>query len=67
MQDSNIQGHVKSYVGEADICGAFEDEEIKFQDFVEWAFNKNMVIKYEKEKERLASLEFNEDTAEVES
>ena len=40
--------------------------EIKFKDFVNWAFDKNMVIEFEKEKERQTTLEFTEDQ-EVES
>ena len=72
MKDSKIQGDVQNYVGEADIHEAFEslDEagkgQIKFQHFVNWAFDKNMVIEFEKEKERQTTLEFTEDQ-EVES
>jgi hypothetical protein len=67
MKDSKIQGEVQNYVGDADIHEAFEslDEagegQIKFKDFVNWAFDKNMVIEFEKEKERQTMLEFTED------
>ena len=40
--------------------------EIKFKDFVNWAFDKNMVIEFEKEKDRQTTIEFTEDQ-EVES
>ena len=72
MKDSKIQGEVQNYVGDADIHEAFEslDEagegQIKFKDFVNWAFDKNMVIEFEKEKESQTKLEFTEDQ-EVES
>ena len=72
MKDSKIQGDVQKYVGDADIFEAFEslDEagegQIRFQDFVNWAFDKNMVIEFEKEKERQTTIEFTEDQ-EVES
>ena len=72
MKDSKIQGEVRNYVGDADIHEAFEslDEagegQIKFKDFVNWAFYKNMVIEFEKEKERQTTIEFTEDQ-EVES
>ena len=62
MQDSKIQGEAQNYVVDADIHEAFEslDEsgegQIKFQDFVNWALDKNMVIEFEKEKERQATL-----------
>ena len=72
MKDSKIQGEVQNYVGDADIHEAFEslDEagegQIKFKDFVNWAFDKNMVIEFEKEKDRQTTIEFTEDQ-EVES
>ena len=72
MQDSKIQGEAQNYVVDADIHEAFEslDEsgegQIKFQDFVNWAFDKNMIIEFEKEKERQTTIEFTEDQ-EVES
>ena len=55
MKDSKIQGDVQKYVGDADIFEAFEslDEagegQNKCQDFVKWAFDKDMVIECEKE------------------
>ena len=70
MKDSKIQGEVRNYVGDADIHEAFEslDEagegQIKFKDFVNWAFDKNIVIEFEKESQ--TKLEFTEDQ-EVES